>query len=74
MSLLKRLSFPGRILAVALLVLMVLGGVASSARAAGGSTSANTLTIGWTIEPKTLDAAGYAQNPEIWVMVNIYDQ
>jgi len=74
MSLLKRLSSPGRLLAVALLMPMALGGVASSARAASGSTSANTLTIGWTTETKTLDAAGYAQNPDIWVMVNIYDQ
>ncbi|MDB5056543.1 MAG: putative extracellular solute-binding protein family 5, partial [Chloroflexi bacterium] len=44
---------------------------AQHARAASAS---NTLTIGWSIETKTLDAAGNAQNPDIWVMVNIYDQ
>ncbi|MDB5077966.1 MAG: hypothetical protein JWO42_4145, partial [Chloroflexi bacterium] len=38
------------------------------------ASASNTLTIGWSIETKTLDAAGNAQNPDIWVMNNIYDQ
>ncbi len=41
---------------------------------APASTSANTLTIGWNIETKTLDPVNAPQNPDIWVMVNIYDQ
>lgn len=38
------------------------------------STKANTLTLGWAIETKTLDPANNPQNPDIWVMLNIYDQ
>jgi peptide/nickel transport system substrate-binding protein len=33
-----------------------------------------TLTVGWTTETKTLDPVNNPQNPDIWVMVNIYDQ
>ena len=74
MSLFDRLSSSRRIIAVALLLPMTLGGLASSARAASGSTSANTLSIGWATETQTLDPAGHVQNPDIWVNVNIYDQ
>jgi peptide/nickel transport system substrate-binding protein len=74
MSLFSRLSSSRRVLAAAMLVPMTLGGLASSARAAGGSTSANTLSIGWHIETKTLDTGGNVQNPDIWVIENIYDQ
>ncbi len=37
-------------------------------------TSKNTLTIGWSIETKTLDPAGNSQNPDIWVQKNLYDE
>ncbi len=74
MTLLRRLPSSRRVLAAALLLPMTVGGLASSARAAGGSTSANTLSIGWTRETQTLDPAGHVQNPDIWVNVNIYDQ
>lgn len=74
MALFDRLSSSRRLLAAALLVPLSMGGIASSARAAGGSTSANTLTIGWNIETKTLDPAGEAQNPDIWVQVEMFDR
>jgi len=38
------------------------------------STTANTLTLGWAIETKTLDPANNPQNPDIWAIANIYDQ
>src|SRR6185312_16034248 len=74
MSLFRRLSSSRRVLAVALLLPMTLGGLASSAKAATGPTSANTLSIGWATETQTLDPAGHVQNPDIWVTVNVYDQ
>lgn len=42
--------------------------------AALAPTSKNTLSIGWTIETKTLDPAGKTENPDIWVQVNVYDR
>jgi peptide/nickel transport system substrate-binding protein len=63
---------------VILLSLLALGSIlpiADPAHGAPGPSSAsNTLTIGWSIETQTLDPAGNANNPDIWVMVNIYDQ
>ncbi len=74
MSLFNRLSSSRRVIAVAMLLPMTVGGLASSVRAADGPTSANTLSIGWATETQTLDPAGHVQNPDIWVNVNIYDQ
>lgn len=42
--------------------------------AAAHRSASNTLTIGWAVETKTLDPVNSPQNPDIWVMVNIYDQ
>lgn len=72
----RRFALPRRLGAIALLSALALGGAVPAAQhaRAAGSTTSNTLTIGWNIETKTLDAAGNAQNPDIWVMVNIYDQ
>lgn len=80
MSPLRRISFPRRLLAAALLSALAVGGAArampSPAQAASpqASTKANTLTVGWSTETKTLDPVNNPQNPDIWVMVNIYDQ
>ncbi|HXT37768.1 MAG TPA: ABC transporter substrate-binding protein, partial [Chloroflexota bacterium] len=77
MALFSRFSTPRRLLAAAMLAPMAFGGIASSSHlvsAASGSTNANTLTIGWNIETKTLDPAGNSQNPDIWVQVNIFDR
>jgi peptide/nickel transport system substrate-binding protein len=74
MSFINRISSSRRVIAAAMLLPMTVGGLASSARAADNSTSANTLSIGWTTETQTLDPAGHVQNPDIWVNVNIYGQ
>lgn len=77
MAFFNRVSSPRRLLAAAMLAPMALGGLASSSHlvsAASGSTSANTLTIGWNIETKTLDPAGNSQNPDIWVQVEMFDR
>jgi peptide/nickel transport system substrate-binding protein len=76
MKFFSRTALPRRAGAVALFTALALGAMpaASQVRAAGGQTAANTLTIGWNVETKTLDPGGPAQNPDIWVMVNIYDQ
>jgi peptide/nickel transport system substrate-binding protein len=50
-----------------------LTGVAPGVQAAS-STSANTLTIGWSIETKNLNPVTNSQNPDIWVQVNIYER
>jgi len=61
-------------LAIAALALTSLLPVASHTRAATSHAANDTLTIGWDPETVTLDPAGPGQNPDIWVMVNIYDQ
>lgn len=38
------------------------------------SSPKNTLSIGWSIETKTLDPAGRTENPDIWVQVNMFDR
>jgi peptide/nickel transport system substrate-binding protein len=62
-----------------LLGLLLASGLLTRAHVANGATlsaqtSKNTLTIGWSVETKTLDPAGNSQNPDIWVQVNIYDK
>src|SRR5919205_1467937 len=42
--------------------------------AAPAASAKNTLSIGWTIETKTLDPAGRTENPDIWVQVNVFDR
>src|SRR5579875_2177293 len=61
--------------AVAVLSALLAGTLvpAASHVSAAGPTASNTLSIGWGIETKTLDPGAAAQNPDIWVMVNIYD-
>ncbi len=77
---LSQIGLKLRLVITASLVAFLLGsgllagtGIARGAPAAG-PTSANTLSIGWSIETKTLDPAGNSQNPDIWVQVNIYDK
>ena len=76
----RRIHMARRLAASAILSLLVLGSAgyvgAGHVQAASplASTKANTLTLGWAIETKTLDPANNPQNPDIWVMVNIYDQ
>jgi peptide/nickel transport system substrate-binding protein len=80
MTFLRRPRFARRTIAAGLLSALALGSVAHTApahvRAASprASTTANTLTLGWAIETKTLDPANNPQNPDIWVIANIYDQ
>lgn len=72
-----RLSRSRRLLMSGALIASLLGtGLATSTREAHGATSSasNTLSIGWSIETKTLDPAGNSQNPDIWVQVNLYDK
>jgi peptide/nickel transport system substrate-binding protein len=62
-----------------LLGLLLGSGILTAAHVARGAalngpTSKNTLSIGWSIETKTLDPAGNSQNPDIWVQVNIFDK
>ena len=61
-------------LAIAALALTSLLPVASHTRAATSHAANDTLTIGWDPETVTLDPAGPGQNPDIYVMVNIYNQ
>ena len=63
--------------AAALLGSLAMGSTLPMARgqhAFATSNPSNTLTIGWDPETATLDPAANANNPDIWVMVNIYDQ
>ncbi|HZU13993.1 MAG TPA: ABC transporter substrate-binding protein [Chloroflexota bacterium] len=64
---------------VSLAAVVLSGFVVAAPHVARGATapaqsSKNTLTIGWSIETKTLDPAGNSQNPDIWVQVNIFDK
>jgi len=61
-------------LAITALALTSLLPAASHTRAATSHAANDTLTIGWDPETVTLDPAANANNPDIWVMVNIYDQ
>ena len=61
-------------LAIAALALTSLLPAASHTRAATSHAANDTLTIGWSPETVTLDPAGPGQNPDIYVMVNIYNQ
>jgi len=76
----RRLRCSRQVAVTAVLSLLVLGATAHAApghvQAAlhRAGTAANTLSIGWSIETKTLDPVNNPQNPDIWVMVNIYDQ
>jgi peptide/nickel transport system substrate-binding protein len=76
----RRLRCSRQVAVTAVLSLLVLGATAHAApghvQAAlhHAGTAANTLSIGWSIETKTLDPVNNPQNPDIWVMVNIYDQ
>jgi peptide/nickel transport system substrate-binding protein len=69
-----------RVFIILSLAAVLLSGVSvAGSRVANGApvparNSKNTLTIGWSIETKTLDPAGNSQNPDIWVQVNIYDK
>jgi len=79
MTRLRRSSFSRWTLAAALLSALTLGGALHAtpdrAQAAhGAATDMSTLSIGWAIETKTLDPVNKPQNPDIWVVVNIYDQ
>jgi peptide/nickel transport system substrate-binding protein len=70
----RRLMFSG-----CLVALLLGSGILVQTRVASGAplnaqTSKNTLTIGWTVETKTLDPAGNSQNPDIWVQVNMFDK
>jgi peptide/nickel transport system substrate-binding protein len=74
-----RLSRSRRLLVTGALAASLLGtGLATSTHEARGAvpaaSSSNTLSIGWTIETKTLDPAGKTENPDIWVQVNVYDR
>jgi peptide/nickel transport system substrate-binding protein len=53
---------------------MGMGVHASQGVQAAGSTSSNTLTIGWNLDSKNFDPDANAGNAEEWVQVNIYDQ
>jgi len=70
--------FAGRVVVAGLLSALTLGSVTHAAparvQAARAASNNSTLTIGWAIETKTLDPVNNTQNPDIWVMVNIYDQ
>jgi peptide/nickel transport system substrate-binding protein len=73
----SRLPLARRLGAAALLTALAIGGAIPVGRhvaSAAGPTAANTLSIGWDPETKELDPATNGQNPDIWVMVNIYDQ
>src|SRR5947208_17185848 len=76
----RRLRCSRRVAATAVLSLLWLGATAHAtpghvqATDQRTSTKANTLTIGWAVETKTLDPVNNPENPDIWVMVNIYDQ
>lgn len=61
-------------LAITTLALTSLLPAASHTRAATSHAANDTLTIGWSPETVTLDPAGPGQNPDIYVMVNIYNQ
>jgi peptide/nickel transport system substrate-binding protein len=70
----RRILITVSLLAVALGGMVVAGGRAANGASLPAATSKNTLSIGWSIETKTLDPAGNSQNPDIWVQVNLYDK
>ncbi len=73
----RRIRLAGRLVAATLLCVVGFGGHTGSARvhaADSGPTQSNTLSIGWSFEATGLDPVGYDNNPEIWTLVNIYDQ
>ncbi len=74
----RGMAFPRWLGAVGLLCTLGFGGITPAAgrvhAANAGPTSSNTLTIGWAYEATTLDPAGYTNNPEIWSLVNVFDQ
>ncbi len=79
MTSLRRPRIARRALAAGLLAALTLAGAthAAPARVQAAHSAAgdpSTLSIGWAIETKTLDPVNNSQNPDIWVMVNIYDQ
>ena len=77
MALQHRIHLLGRLGAAAVLCVTALAGTMPASRVAAadsGPTAANTLTIGWPLEATGLDPAGYDNKPEIWTMVNVYDQ
>src|SRR5207248_5389672 len=80
MTPIRRLRCSRRVAASAVLSLLVLSATAHAtpghvqAAVQHARTKANTLTIGWSVETKTLDPVNNPQNPDIWVTVNIYDQ
>src|SRR5919199_29152 len=74
-----RLSRSRRLLVTGALTASLLSaGLATSTHDARGAvapaSTKNTLSIGWTIETKTLDPAGKTENPDIWVQVNVFDR
>jgi peptide/nickel transport system substrate-binding protein len=77
MTLVRHVPLLGRVAAATLLCVVGFGGHTGGARvraADSGPTQANTLSIGWAFEATGLDPVGYDNNPEIWTLVNIYDQ
>ncbi len=75
----RRSSFARWTLAAGAVAALTLGGAIQAAprhaqAARTAATDASTLSIGWAIETKTLDPVNKPQNPDIWVIVNIYDQ
>lgn len=79
---LSKIGFLSRRLTVAAAAAMVVAGTGlhdsdspvHAAPQAAPSVNRNTLSIGWATETQTLDPVNNAFNPDIWVMVNIYDQ
>src|SRR5579884_3531508 len=74
LSLQRRLLVAGSLLALLLGSGILVQTHVASGASLQGPTTKNTLSIGWTIETKTLDPAGDSQNPDIWVQVNIFDK
>lgn len=72
----RRMVSTRRVLAALLFSALAVGGAvhAAPSHVQAASTSANTLTLGWAVETKTLDPVNNPQNPDIWVMTAIYDQ
>jgi peptide/nickel transport system substrate-binding protein len=69
--------FAHRLLTILILATVAVGGVLPSTgrvHAGQARASSDTLTIGWDTETRSLDPGANPQNPDIWVMVNIYDQ
>lgn len=72
MFLFRKLAPWSRVGAAALMVALALSIVAPATHQARAA-SQQSLSIGWSTETKTLDPGATGQNPDIWVMVNIYD-